>query len=45
MSIVGPPIYEWLSHNLFVVALAIASVAVMVYFIINVGRKKGRYRS
>ena len=45
MSIIGPPLYEWFSHNLFAAALAIGSIAVMVYFIINVGRKKGRYRS
>ncbi|MGD8191806.1 EYxxD motif small membrane protein [Brevibacillus ginsengisoli] len=45
MILIGPHLYEWISHNLFVAALAIASIAVMVYFIINVGRKKGRYRS
>lgn len=45
MTVLGPPLYEWMSHNLFVIALAIGSVAAMVYFIINVGKKKGRYRS
>lgn len=45
MSLVGPPLYEWFSHNFFVAALAIGAIAVMIYFIINVGRKKGRYRS
>ncbi|MGC5326201.1 EYxxD motif small membrane protein [Brevibacillus sp. SYSU BS000544] len=44
MSLVGPSLYEWISHNLFVVALAVGALIVMALFIINVGRKKGRYR-
>jgi hypothetical protein len=44
MSLVGPPLYEWFSHNAFVIALIIGSVAVMGYFFYAAGKKKGRYR-
>ncbi len=44
MAVVGSTLYEWVSHNLFVAALAVGSVAVMIAFIVNTGRKKGRYR-
>ncbi|QQE74936.1 hypothetical protein KDJ56_03010 [Brevibacillus composti] len=44
MSFVGPPLYEWISHNLFVIAIIIGCVAVMGYFFYNTRRNKGRYR-
>jgi hypothetical protein len=44
MRILGPPIYEWFSHNFFVAAVAIGTVAVMVYFLYAANKKKGRYR-
>ncbi|MDF2683220.1 MAG: hypothetical protein K0R47_4410 [Brevibacillus sp.] len=40
----GTPLYEWLSHNLFVIAAVIGVIAVMGYFAYNISRKKGRYR-
>ncbi|MBO8164741.1 MAG: hypothetical protein H0Z34_13650 [Brevibacillus sp.] len=44
MSIIGPPLYEWFSHNLAVVALTVGSVVAMILFAVNTARKKGRYR-
>lgn len=44
MSILGPPLYEWFTHNLFVAALIIGAIAAMIYFAVHVTRKKGRYR-
>ncbi|WP_164553276.1 EYxxD motif small membrane protein [Brevibacillus marinus] len=44
MRILGPPLYEWFSHNLFVGALIVGTVAVMIFFAVNTARKKGRYR-
>ncbi|MFM1654327.1 EYxxD motif small membrane protein [Brevibacillus sp. B_LB10_24] len=43
MGMVGPPIYEWITHNLFVIVLVVAVVAVLIYAF-AVGRKKGWYR-
>lgn len=40
----GPPLYEWLSHNVFVIAAIVGVIAVMGYFAYNFSRKKGRYR-
>jgi Tfp pilus assembly protein PilO len=42
--IVGPSLYEWLSHNLFVLALAVGAVAAMGYYLYRMGKQKGRYR-
>lgn len=42
--VIGPPFYEWVSHNLFVLALVVGSAGAMVYFIYYTGKKKGRYR-
>lgn len=44
MLTVGPPLYEWLSHNFFVIVAIIGVIAVMGYYAYNAGRKKGRYR-
>ncbi|CAM5796811.1 MULTISPECIES: EYxxD motif small membrane protein [Brevibacillus] len=44
MTIVGPPLYEWFSHNVFVIAIIIACVAAMGYFFYNTRKNKGRYR-
>lgn len=43
MRVLGPPAYEWVSHNLFVATLVIGVVAVMGYFL-YASKKKGRYR-
>jgi hypothetical protein len=42
--IVGSPLYEWFSHNLFVLALAVGVVAAMGYYLYRIGKRKGRYR-
>jgi len=42
--VTGSPLYEWLSHNLFVIAAVIGVIAVMGYFAYNSSRKRGRYR-
>jgi O-antigen/teichoic acid export membrane protein len=43
--VVGTPLYEWLSHNLFVIAIIIGVVAVMGYYLYAINtKKKGRYR-
>lgn len=42
--VVGPPIYEWITHNLFVVLAVIGVVAVMGYYLYSNGKRKGRYR-
>ncbi|UFJ41016.1 hypothetical protein LOK74_00160 [Brevibacillus humidisoli] len=44
MSVIGPPLYEWFSHNLFVAALIIGAVVAMIVFAVNTARRKGRYR-
>lgn len=41
---VGTAFYEWMSHNVFVIAMMIAVIAVMIYFAYSVGKKRGRYR-
>ncbi|MFS0565173.1 EYxxD motif small membrane protein [Brevibacillus invocatus] len=40
----GSTLYEWLSHNLFVIASIIGVIVVMVYFAYTISRRKGRYR-
>ncbi|MFD2368569.1 EYxxD motif small membrane protein [Brevibacillus sp. GCM10020057] len=40
----GPPLYEWLSHNAFVIAAIVGVIAVTGYFAYNSSRRKGRYR-
>ncbi|MDR7318374.1 EYxxD motif small membrane protein [Brevibacillus nitrificans] len=40
----GPPLYEWLSHNLFVIAAIVGVIAVMGYFVYASSKRKGRYR-
>ncbi|WP_421617127.1 EYxxD motif small membrane protein [Brevibacillus sp. TJ4] len=40
----GPGLYEWLSHNAFVIAMIIAVIAVMIYFAYTANKKRGRYR-
>jgi hypothetical protein len=40
----GSTWYEWLSHNLFVIASIIGVIVVMGYFVYTINRKKGRYR-
>ncbi|MED1794585.1 EYxxD motif small membrane protein [Brevibacillus nitrificans] len=40
----GPPLYEWLSHNLFVIAAIVGVIAVMGYFAYASSKRKGRYR-
>lgn len=42
--VVGTPLYEWLSHNLFVIAIIIGVVAVMGYYLYAISKKRGRYR-
>lgn len=42
--LVGPPLYEWLSHNLFIIAVVIGVVAVMGYYLYQGRKKRGRYR-
>ncbi|WP_268898746.1 EYxxD motif small membrane protein [Brevibacillus migulae] len=42
--LVGTPLYEWASHNFFVLALAIGSLAAIGYFLYHANAKKGRYR-
>lgn len=42
--ITGPPFYEWLSHNFFVIAAVIGVIAAMGYFVYSSSRKRGRYR-
>lgn len=41
---VGSPLYEWVSHNLLVIALAVGSLGAIGYFLYQANRKKGRYR-
>jgi hypothetical protein len=41
---VGPPIYEWIQHNLFVAVLAFGVMGAVGYFLYQSGKKKGRYR-
>lgn len=43
MRVLGPPVYEWVSHNLFVAAVVIGVIAVMGYFLFT-SKKRGRYR-
>jgi len=40
---IGPPLYEWFSHNLLVLGLVGGAVAAAVYFFFAT-KKKGRYR-
>lgn len=40
----GPPAYEWISHNLFVVAVTIGSLAVIGYYLYRAARDKERSR-
>lgn len=40
----GPPLYEWLSHNLFVIAAIVGVIVVMGYFVYASSKRKGRYR-
>ncbi|WP_277603165.1 EYxxD motif small membrane protein [Brevibacillus sp. SYP-B805] len=41
---VGPPLYEWIQHNLFVFVFIIGAIAAVGYFLYQAGSKKGRYR-
>lgn len=45
MSIIGPPLYEWFSHNLALFVIILGSLVTMILFLVNTSRKKGRYRS
>lgn len=42
--VTGSPMYEWLSHNFFVVATIIGVIGVMGYYFFRSSRKRGRYR-
>ncbi|MGN7471484.1 EYxxD motif small membrane protein [Brevibacillus sp. SAFN-007a] len=41
---VGTPLYEWLSHNLFVMAMIVGVIAVAGYYAFYASKRKGRYR-
>ncbi|MGZ0051944.1 EYxxD motif small membrane protein [Brevibacillus gelatini] len=42
--IVGTPLYEWLSHNLFVAAMIVGAIGVVGYYVFYASKRKGRYR-
>ncbi|GAB1531959.1 MULTISPECIES: EYxxD motif small membrane protein [Brevibacillus] len=42
--LVGSQMYEWMSHNFFVVATIIGVIGVMGYYFFRTSRKRGRYR-
>ncbi|EST54300.1 hypothetical protein T458_13240 [Brevibacillus panacihumi W25] len=42
--LVGPALYEWLSHNLFDIAMIAAVIIALIYAGFTISRKKGRYR-
>jgi hypothetical protein len=41
---IGSPLYEWLSHNLVAIALAVGAVGAIAYYLYHASTKKGRYR-
>lgn len=42
--IVGTPLYEWMSHNFFVMAMILGVIGVVGYYAFYSFRRKGRYR-
>ena len=42
--VIGSGLYEWVSHNLFVVVAIVGAIVVMIYFAYTANKKRGRYR-